>query len=48
MFMSRRIGVAYLPGINGSSGDWGITAGQIDYTAATKLGRTIGGIVTIW
>lgn len=49
MVTTRRISTVYIDAVNGSSGDFGISAtGQIDYTAATKLGRTIGSIVTVW
>jgi len=46
---ARRIATAYLDGATASTGDWGLNAsGQIDYAAATKLGRTMNGVVTIW
>ena len=45
----KRVAVQYIDGAAASTGEWGITAsGQIDYAASVKLGRTIGGVVTVW
>jgi len=46
---TKRIAQEYITGASASTGEWGLSAGGvIDYGAATKLGRTIGGIVTVW
>jgi len=46
---TKRIAQEYISGASASTGEWGLSAGGvIDYGAATKLGRTIGNIVTVW
>ena len=47
--VGKSIATQYLDGAAASTGEWGLNAsGQIDYAAATKLGRTSGNIVTVW
>ena len=46
---AKSIATAYLDGATASTGAWGLDAtGAIDYAAATKLGRTMNGVVTVW
>lgn len=46
--LTRKIANEYLDNASSSTGQWGITSnGEIDYAASVKLGRTIGGIVTL-
>ena len=49
VILTRRIDDAYIDVAETGSGEWGITtAGTLDYAAATKLGRTVGGIVEVY
>ena len=47
--VGRRVAVQYLTNAASSTGDWGInSSGQVDYAAGVKLGRTSGGVVSLW
>jgi len=49
VILTRRIDRAYIEAAAAGSGEWGIaTAGTLDYSAAIKLGRTVGGIVLVY
>lgn len=49
VILTKRITDDYISGATSGTGEWGITtAGTLDYSAGTKLGRTIGGIVTVY
>lgn len=49
VILNRRIDDAYIDAAEANSGEWGITAdGTLDYSAVTKLGRTIGGVVEVY
>lgn len=47
--LTREITTIYIENAASATGEWGITtAGTLDYAASVKLGRTIGGVVTVW
>lgn len=49
IIQTKRMSDDYIENATGSTGEWGITtAGTLDYAASVKLGRTIGGIVTVY
>ncbi|KQX18428.1 MULTISPECIES: hypothetical protein [unclassified Sphingomonas] len=49
VILTKRVHQDYIPGASAGTGEWGVSAGGvIDYAAATKLGRTMGSIVTVY